>query len=299
MRKRFTAALPRRSRRLAYFAAIVALASVTPCYAEDMEMPNAAEVQYYSPEAQQFYAAGIAALDRADYANAYNMLAKASALQPAAIRLNHITATLSIYHGRQNNADRARDYYQTAISCYENILRVPTITADLRRQVINELKAAQQEGADLAQRDAVREANGTTFLLEYNRKYANQEPRKAGAAPEATPATTITQELVNTITQMMIQQQNANGYGGLGMPGVEGMSGLSPAEQGIPAAGPMPGPGTGMPGEPGMPGAQPGMPGAEPNPMQPPPGVQQGQPGMGLPEGQPTNNGGQPGPPQP
>jgi hypothetical protein len=274
--------------------AFAIMAVAPPSYAEEMEMPNAAEVQYFSPEAQQFYSAGIAALDRADYKNAYNMLAKAAALQPASIRLNHITATLAIYHGRQNSSDLARDYYETALNNYQNILNVPTITGDLRRQVTNELKAAQQEAADLPQRDAIREATGTTFMLDWNRKYATQTPRAAGKLADAAPATTITQQLVNPITQMMAQDPNA-------VPGLYGAT--DPAAYGGAPAGMMPGagmpgagmPGAGMPGGNGMPGA-PGMPGGNgmPGPVQPPAGVAPGGPGMGLPGEPPAVNGGQP-----
>ena len=248
--------------------ALVALTS--PCLAEEMDMPDAAEVQYYSPEAQQFYAAGVAAIDRADYRNAYNMLAKAAALQPASIRLNHITATLAIYHGRQNRADEARDYFQTAINSYENILRVPTITGDLRRLVTNELKVAQQEASELAQRDAIREATGTTFLLDWNKRYATKTPRAAGTLADAAPTTVTAQQTVNPIKQMMAQDPNAmQGEFGTG----QGF-GMDPATQGnmMPGAG-IPGagmPGAGMPGAPGMPG-NPGMPGA--NPGMPAPGA--------------------------
>src|SRR5690606_26248183 len=109
----------------------------------------------------------------------------------AALRLNHMTATLAIYHGRQNSADLARDYYQTAISNYQNMLSVPTITADLRRDITNQLKTAQQEASELPQRDAIREATGTTFILDYNRKYATNEPRKAGTLADASATTAV------------------------------------------------------------------------------------------------------------
>lgn len=245
----------------AALAAVAVLALAAPCLAVDMEMPSAAEVQYFSPEAQQFYAAGLAALDKADYANAYNMLSKAAILQPSATRLNHITATLAIYHGRQHNADQARDYYQTAVANYINILRVPTITADMRRQVQNELKLAQQEASQLPQRDAIREATGTTFILDYNRKYATNEPRKAGTLADASATTTpATQMMANPINQMMIMGNNPAYFEGATV-GVDpygaGAFNTGAGMQGGPGM-----PGAGMPGGPGMPGAGPGMPAA-------------------------------------
>lgn len=226
-------------------AAVAVLGMAVPCSAVELELPNAAEVQYFSPEAQQFYAAGLAALDKADYGNAYSMLAKAAVLQPAAIRLNRMAATVAIYQGRQANADKARDYYQTALAAYQNILRVPTLTADLRRQVQNELKLAQQEASQLPQRDAIREATGTTFILDYNRRYAKDEPRKAGTLTDAS-ATSVTQPVAsNPINQMMMQSADPNYGVNMGM-------GMDPAMMGG-------GFGEGMQAGPGMPGG-PGMP---------------------------------------
>lgn len=231
-------------------ASSVIIAMAAPVPAAELELPNAAEVQYFSPEAQQFYAAGIAAIDKVDYLNAYAMMSKAAALQPAAIRLNHITATLAIYHGRQNLAEEARDYYETAINSYQNILRVPTISGDLRRQINNELKLAEQERDNLAQRDVIREATGTTFLMEYNRLYADRPPRAAGTAPEQTPATTITQQMLSPLMQPQYPAQP-----GMMGPGMD--PGIGPGMMG-PGMDPGMGPGgPGQPGGPGMPGNQP------------------------------------------
>ena len=220
---------------------------VPPAQAVNMDLPNASEVEYYSPEAQQFYAAGVVALDKVDYVNAYSLLSKAAALQPAAVRLNHIVATLAIYQGRHNPADEAQDYYETAVNSYDNILRVPTITADLRRQVTNQLKSAQQERDNLAQRDVLREAAGTSFIMKYNHEYSQAPERPAGITEPAAPATTLSQEIINPMTILM-QTQGAQAPGG--MPGM-GLPGQGMGMPGQPAMG-MPGqPGMGMPGQPG------------------------------------------------
>lgn len=268
MHKSLLQFITRRARFAATVSAVALLALVPQVQGADMELPNAAEVQYYSPEAQQFYAAGVAALDKADYSNAYNMLAKASALQPAAVHLNHITAKLSVYHGRQHGADAARDYYDTAIACFTNILSVPTISGDTRRAVANELKTAQLEKENLAQRDVMREATGTSFFLDYNRRYANKKSRKAGTISADAPATTITEEIVNPVAAMMMETPALGQDFGMMDTGVGG-------EMGMPNAG--------MPAAPGMGG-----------PMQPPAGVQPGGPGMGVPGEVGPNTGGQP-----
>lgn len=252
---------------------VAALLTAAPAAAENMEMPNAAEVQYFSPEAQQFYAAGVAAIDRADYANAYNMLAKAGALQPASVRLNHIVAQLAMYHGRQTKADQAKDFYQTAIASYESILNVPTITADLRIKVTNQLKIALQEAAELDQRDAMREATGTTFVLDYNRRYATQTPRAAGILEEMASVTTRTVE-ANPITDMMAQQATMDagmgmdmGMGmGMGMPVDPGMGMQGDPNMGMMADPTMQAPQPGLPADPGAPGAMQPNPGVPANP---------------------------------
>lgn len=251
-----------------------------------MEMPNASEVQYFSPEAQQFYAAGVAALDKADYDNAYNMLAKAGALQPASVRLNHIVAQLAMYQGRQNSADEATDFYQTAIASYENILNVPTIGTDLRIKVTNQLKLSLQEASTLAQRDAMREATGTTFILDYNNRYATQTPRAAGNLSEMASVTTQTQAVEpNPIAAMMLQDATMGagmGMDGMGMGmGTDGMGMMPGAGMPMDPSMPMPGGPGAFPNDPSMP--MPGGAGAFPNdpsmPMPGAPGQMPGQPG--------------------
>jgi hypothetical protein len=245
-------------------AALAIIATAVPAPADELELPTASEVQYFSPEAQQFYAAGVAALDKVDYVNAYAMIAKAASLQPAAIRLNHITATLAIYHGRQNAAEEARDFYETALNSYQNILRIPTISGDFRRQIINEMKLAEQERDNLAQRDVIREASGTTFFMEYNRLYAERPARAAGAPAAATPATTITQQMLSPLMQP--QYPNQGGVMPGMVPGMDaGMPGMMPGQPGM------------MPGQPGMMPGQPGMMPGQPG-MQPGPGMPNNQP---------------------
>lgn len=238
--------------KLAAWAVAVALAATGgSVHADELELPNAAEVQYFSPEAQQFYAAGVAALDKVDYSNAYSMLSKAASLQPAAIRVNHIAAKLALYQGRQHPADEARDFYETAINSYQNILRVPTITGDLRRQVTNEMKLAELERDALAQRDVLREAAGTSFIIDYNRKYGKAPERVAGTTVQEAPSTTLKEQLLAPLFAPTAQQGFTPGVGGgLGVPGA-----FPGAPGGIP----------GQPGGiPGQPGGIPGQPGAAP-----------------------------------
>lgn len=220
--------------------AVAIFATAVPAHADELELPNAAEVQYFSPEAQQFYAAGVAALDKVDYINAYSMLAKAAALQPAAIRLNHIASTIALYQARQHPAEQARDYYETAINSYQNILRVPTISGDLRRQITNEMKLAEQERAALAQRDVLREAAGTAFIIDYNRRYGRAPERVAGTTVQDAPSTTLTEQLMAPLFAPAVQTQGlAPGFGG--DPGIPGQPGAFPGQPG------------GIPGQPGAP----------------------------------------------
>jgi tetratricopeptide (TPR) repeat protein len=170
--------------RLLVIAAIGASVGLMPSQGAQFDLPDSSEIQYYTPAAQEYYAAGIEALDRVDYPNAYNLLAKASALQPAAVKLNHIIAQLAVARGRQTPADEARDYYQTALNSYQNILKVPAISTELRRQIMNQLKVAQSERDNLAQRDVVKEAVGNTYILERNHLYAQATPRAAGSSSE-------------------------------------------------------------------------------------------------------------------
>ena len=245
---------------VAFCVALAVLA--VPVHAEEMELPGTTEVQYFSSEAQQFYAAGVAALHTADYLNAYSMLAKAATLQPGSVNLNRIVSRLATFHGRQSQAEDARDYYETAIHSLENVLRIPTVSSDIRRQVTNEMKLAMQERDNLAQRDVLREATGNAFILNWNKMYAEAPKKVAGEAPATTAATSASQSLVNPMN--FINAANASA-----MQGMQGM---------------------GM--QPGMMGMQPGM--MDPS-MMDPAGVPGGQPGMGMPGGAFP---GQPGTPQ-
>jgi tetratricopeptide (TPR) repeat protein len=231
-------------RRAGMITVVAMAAALVPINGAEYKLPDATELQYFSPEAQQFYAAGVAALDKADYRNAYDLLAKASALQPTAVRLNRITADLSVFRGRQSQAEDSREYYETAIHSYNNILRIPTLDPDYRREVMNQLKIATQERDNLAQRDVIREAVGTTFFLDQNRKYAQGTPRIAGRGD--TPTTiTATPELYPG----MVVPGTPTPVPQPGQPGYVDPSMMQPGMQ---------------PGFPGQPGAFPGQPGAEP-----------------------------------
>src|SRR5690606_19720552 len=150
--------------------------SLSGLQAADFKLPDNTELQQLSPQATHFYNAGIAAVNKIDYINAYNNLSKAAILEPQAVRLNHITAALSVFRGRQSDSAYARDYYETALVCYQNILQNPIVDPDFRRQITNEFKLAQQEKDNLAQRDVIREAAGTSFYIDMKRQY--------GAKPE-------------------------------------------------------------------------------------------------------------------
>lgn len=231
------------------FTAALTLLTLGAAYAEEMELPTATEVQYFSPEAQQFYAAGMAALDVADYMNAYNMLSKSAALQPAAVNLNRIVARLALYHGRQSSAEDALDFYETALFAYGNILRIPTLSADMRRQITNETKQAQMERDNLATRDTLREAVGTAFLLDWNRKYAVQPPRKAGATVSATAETTAP-ATVNIGQYFQPAAGTQPGFGATGVPGMAPGAGFGQPgmpQPGMPYNAPGTGPGAGVP----------------------------------------------------
>lgn len=241
--------------KLAVACCVAVAVSSSPVLADEMVLPGTTEVQYYSPEGQQFYAAGVAALHTADYLNAYAMLAKAAALQPGSVSLNRIVARLATYHGRQTQAEDSRDFYETAIHSLENVLRSSAVAGDLRREVTNELKLAQQERDNLAQRDVLREAAGTAFILDWNKTYAVRPEKVAGEAPATTAATSASQSLVNPLSFINAANQGMQQQQGMGMPGqMPGM--MQPGM--MPAGGGFPGPG-GMPGQPGM------APGAAPN----------------------------------
>jgi hypothetical protein len=155
--------------------------------AEDYKLPDATEMQSFSPEALQFYNAGVAALDRVDYSGAYNQLAKAAQLNPGAIKLDRLVAGLAIKQGRSSDADKARDFYETAVVSLRSVLAQPHLDPDVRREVENQLKIALDEQANLAQRDVLRQAVGETFIRELNRTYASPTPGK-GVAPPSIPA---------------------------------------------------------------------------------------------------------------
>jgi hypothetical protein len=170
---------------------VALLLVVSSLRAEDYKLPDATELQSFSAEAQQFYKAGVAALDKVDYASAYNFFAKAAQLQPGAVRLNRIAAALALKHGRAAPADKARDYYETAVVSFRSILAQPNLEDEVRREVENQLKVTLDEQANLAQRDVKREALGTMFVTELNRTYAPPTPKageKGGVAPPAVPA---------------------------------------------------------------------------------------------------------------
>ena len=170
-------------------AAAACLAVTGSVMAEDYKLPDATEMQSYSGEAQQFYNAGVAALDRVDYSGAYNQFSKAAQLEPGAIRLNRLAAGLAVKHGRGSSADKARDFFETAVVCYRSILAQPHLEPEIRREVENQLKVTLDEQANLAQRDVKREAVGTVFITELNRTYAPPTPRSGNkTGPVSAPA---------------------------------------------------------------------------------------------------------------
>ncbi len=130
-----------------------------------------------------FYAQGIKALDHINYEAAYESLSKAAVLQPNAVRLNLIVAALALKFGRSKKADEAKEYYETAIASYQNILQVRGLDPILRRNVQNRLKIAIEERDNLSQRDAQREGKGGLFIQKYNRELV-----EAKATPKPTPA---------------------------------------------------------------------------------------------------------------
>jgi hypothetical protein len=227
---------------------------------EEFRVPDSQEISTYSPEALQLYSSGIRSLDRVDYINAYNYLAKAAQLQPNAVRLNMITAALAIKHGRNALANEAKAYYDTAIVSFRNVLQQPGLDDDYRRDVENRLKVATDERDNLAQRDVRREALGTEFIRELNREYASPTPSATAKPPAPVPA-----QPTSSIGQM---------YPGA-TPVVPGV-GLQPYPANIPTPAYPQNPGSpGIPGLPPAPG-QPGLPGAAP------PG-QNGGPGSEVP----------------
>lgn len=204
------------------------------------------------------YSSGVRSIDRVDYGNAYNYLAKAAQLQPDATRLNMITAALALKHGRTKAASEARGYYETAVLSYQNVLRQRGLDDNFRRDVTNRLKVAIDERDNLAQRDVRREALGTEFVRALNRKYAPATP-----GPTAKPPAPVPAQPTSPIGQMYAVPGATPVVPGVGVP---------PYPSNIPTAN--------YPVNPAAP-AMPGMPGPE---GLPPPG---GSPG-GLPTDDPA-----------
>lgn len=241
-----------------------------PLAAEEFQLPDPAELQTFSRDAMPFYISGIAALDRADYGNAYSALAKAAQLQPNAARLNRIVAALAMKLGRSKPAAEARGYYETAIVSFENILRDQTLDEDFRRDVFNRLKVARDERDNLEQRDARRESIGAFFIQELNRSYVEEARKKDQAKESPTPAPAAGQPLPPGATPLPV-----GGYPGAApvVPGVP-----TPA---YPSTVPTPAPAGGLPAYPGgVPGYPTTDPGAAPVPPVPAPlpGPPSGQP---------------------
>lgn len=161
--------------------ALVALS--ISAYAEDYALPDRMELSSYSPEALAYYTDGVRALDRTDFTNAYSSLLKAAQLQPDAMRLNMMVAALALREGRSATAADAEQEYESAVWCYNNVLRLKSIDESTRRMVLNKLKMSMQERDPLrlAQRDARREAMGTQFITKLNQEFVNS---KSALTPE-------------------------------------------------------------------------------------------------------------------
>ena len=155
--------------------------------AAEYQLPDATELSGFSRDAMQFYMAGIDALDRIDHVNGYINLVKAAQLQPDAVRLNMITAAVAMKFGRRKPAAEAAPYYDTAISCYRNVLKRTELSDRFLRDAQNRLRVAVEEKENLAQRDNKREALGSAFVMAYNREIAEETPTPT-PAPTATPA---------------------------------------------------------------------------------------------------------------
>ncbi|MGC8741736.1 MAG: hypothetical protein ACP5UB_09810 [Candidatus Sumerlaeaceae bacterium] len=268
-----------------WFVVVAAVAAFMPLgvWAEEFKLPSAEELATLPPEGIEFYAAGIKALDHIDYERAYENLAKAAALQPRAVRLNLIVAALALKHGRAKKSDEARDYYQTAIRCYGNILEVPGLEPNFRRDVENRLKIAKDEMDTLAQRDAQREGRGNMFIKELNRELA--KPIKTSKpATHGAPQVPSGQALAGVIggpgsatpTPALAPYPQAavgSSVAPATMPALPSAPSAAPQALGAPAAAPgampaLPGAQPGLPpapgaGQPGIP-AMPGAPGATP-----------------------------------
>ncbi len=263
-----------------FAALLVALAVLLPrtSWAEEFKLPTAEELATLPPVALEFYANGIKALDHIDYDRAYEYLAKAAALQPRAVRLNMIVAALALKHGRAKKADEARDYYDTAIQCYENILATPALEPAFRRDVENRLKVARDEKDNLAQRDAQREGRGNMFIKAFNREMA-----KATKTP-ARPSTGAAPQPPSLAGSAVLAPVGGPGavLSGVGAPTYPGA-----APTPMPAAGP-----AGMPGQAGTapvaaPGGMPALPPLQGAPVAPAPGAPLAPAPGGPPPGEP------------
>lgn len=256
--------------------------------AEEFKLPSAQELATLPPEGLQFYAQGIQALDHVDYERAYDNLAKASMLQPRAVRLNLIVAALALKQGRTKKADQARDDYETAIRCYENILATPGLDPAFRRDVENRLKIAKDERENLAQRDAQREGKGTMFIRQLNRELAKAtktpKPLIGGPQRPPIPAQAAGQGLPGAAGAPALPAlpsypgaptpAPAGGVPGAAASGPAAAPGAPAAAGALPGLPALPGAAPGVPSAPGAPGmpAAPGAPGATPVPGAPPTG---------------------------
>ncbi len=212
-------------------------------HAEEFNLPDAQEVSTFSPDAMQFYMAGVNALDRIDHLNGYINLSKAAQLEPDAMRLNLITAAVALKLGRRKNAAEAQPYYDTAIVAYGNVLRHGEMSDRFIRDVQNKLRITMEEQGKLVQRDNKREALGSAFVMALNKEIAIAETTPTpspGAAGAAAPTPALTPMIgVNPYATPVIQP-------GVGQPGM-GQPGMAPGmDPGLAQPG-MPGPGQGAP----------------------------------------------------
>lgn len=176
-----------------YLAALAVMSMSAISWAEEFKLPDSREISTFPPEALQFYNDGLKALDHVDYVNAYEQFAKASQLAPGAVRLDFVTAALALKQGRSKHSAEAKPYYETAINCYQNILKHPDLDEAVRRDAQNRLKIAMDERDNLAQRDVRREVMGNRFVTDLNRQFAPATPKPspkgaATPAPAAAPA---------------------------------------------------------------------------------------------------------------
>ena len=185
--------------RKAFMVVLTAAAMIftaATVHAEEFKLPDAQEVSTFSPDAMNFYMAGVNALDRIDQLNGYINLSKAAQLEPDALRLNLITAAVALKIGRRKPAAEAQPYYDTAIVSYGNVLRHGEMSDRFIREVQNKLRIAMEEQGKLVQRDNKREALGSAFVMALNKEIAVEEPSptpssNAPGVAISTPATTL------------------------------------------------------------------------------------------------------------